>query len=395
MRATMIAYTFYETDNRVRRYAEALANTGNDVDVFVLKGKGEKKYDTLNGVNIYRIQKREYNERGLQSYLFRTISFFIKATAILLKKHLTYPYEIIHIHNAPDFLVFTALIPKLLGAKIILDMHENLPELYCAKFNKGSDTILFKLLRFVEKISTKFADHVITAHDLLKERIIVRDKIPHENCTALLNYSGITHFKDPSNISHKDRLRIIYPGTVSEIHGIDIAIRALSTVKKEVPNFKFILYTRSNETNYFKTIKRLINDYDLNNNIEVFDPVRTEELGKILPNATLGIVPKRGGIFGSEAFSSKILDFMTAGVPVIASRTKIEEFYFDDSMIMFFEPENHQTLAQCILEIYNNPEKGKYLEKKKKNFIAKNNWEAKKAVYFQIIDHLIEEKSFI
>ena len=172
-----IAYTFYETDPRVRRYAEALVSRGGRVDVIALRRESEKKYGFLKGVRIVRIQRRKLNETGLHSYILRTVLFFIKTTVIVCVKHLIYRYDIIHVHNAPDFLVFTSIIPKLLGAKIILDMHENMPELFCMKFNRRLDTCSAKLLLLLEKLSTRFADHVITAHDLLRERIINRDGI--------------------------------------------------------------------------------------------------------------------------------------------------------------------------------------------------------------------------
>ena len=54
MNACVIAYSFYDVDYRIRRYAEALVECGNTVDAIALRGKGEKRYDVLNGVRVYR-----------------------------------------------------------------------------------------------------------------------------------------------------------------------------------------------------------------------------------------------------------------------------------------------------------------------------------------------------
>ena len=48
----------------------------------------------------------------------------------------------IHVHSVPDFLVFAALVPKLLGARIILDIHDILPEFYASKFGASKDSRL-------------------------------------------------------------------------------------------------------------------------------------------------------------------------------------------------------------------------------------------------------------
>lgn len=383
-----IAYTFYPDDFRVRRYSEAVAGKGNRVDVIALRAEGEKRHGRFNGVSIDRVQKRDLNEKGLHSFIIRNILFFVKASVVLIVKHIRHRYNIIHVHNPPDLLVFAVLIPKLFGAKIIFDMHENLPELYCTKFGKTPDSRLTKLLLFFEKISTNFADKIIVVHDLLRNRIISRDKIASENCTALLNYPKMAFFqKSPPN-RNKEELRIIYPGTISHLHGLDIAVRALAIVKEQLPTVRLDIYGRPRDLKYYKSLRSLVAELDLDENVRIFDMVPYEDVGELISKASIGVAPKRAGIFASEALSTKILDFMAAGIPVIASRTRIDEHYFDDSMMMFFEPENHKDLAGCILDLYKNPEKGKALATNAKRFIAENNWERKKKVYHRIIEEL-------
>lgn len=383
-----IAYTFYEIDYRVRRYAEALVGAGNRVDVIALDSDDKNRCETLNGVNISHLQKRKFNEKSRFSYLFNILKFFIKGSIILLLKHLKYRYKIIHIHNVPDFLVFMAVIPKFLGAKIILDIHDILPEFYCQKFDMRFDSFLTNSLLHVEKLSVRFADHVIVANDLWRRKIIYRDKILPQKCTALLNYPKLEFFEGFQDKSKKDGLKIIYPGHLSYHHGIDIAIKAIDTVKKQVPSVKLDIYASSWIRDYRQFLVNLIDDLKLQDNITFCDPVKVEELAKIYEDVSMGIVPKRAGIFASEAFSSKIFDFMAAGLPIIASKTKIDEYYFNDSMMMFFEPENSDDLARCIIELYNNPEKRKSLSEKEKEFVEENNWEIKKHIYLDVTDSL-------
>ena len=71
----MLAYTHYERDNRVRRYAETLARRGDQVDVISLKRPGQADFDEINGVQVYRIQTREVNEKGKLSYLARILIY--------------------------------------------------------------------------------------------------------------------------------------------------------------------------------------------------------------------------------------------------------------------------------------------------------------------------------
>src|SRR5208283_1025012 len=98
---------------RVRRYAEALAARGDQVDVIALKSKRDVKHYTFNGVNVYGLQERVYNEKNIGDYIVRNLLFFIRAIVFNFRMHLRNKYNLIHVHNAPDFLAFTAFLPRL------------------------------------------------------------------------------------------------------------------------------------------------------------------------------------------------------------------------------------------------------------------------------------------
>ena len=131
----MVAYSPYESDNRIRRYAETLAKRGDQVDVIAISGADfEQPEKEINGVTIYRVQHREHNERSKWTYAWRLLRFLVRSSAALTRLHKQNRYDVIHIHNMPDFLVFAAWYPKLTGTKLILDIHDVVPELFANKF---------------------------------------------------------------------------------------------------------------------------------------------------------------------------------------------------------------------------------------------------------------------
>lgn len=389
MKIGVIAYTFYEIDHRVRRYAEVLAEQGHEVDAIVLREKGQSPKDVLNGVNLYRIQERKYNEKNLFDYVFRIGVFFLKGSLLLIRRQISSRYDLLHINSVPDFLIYMGLVPKMLGAKLILDIHDMLPEFYAQKFRRDISSPLVKLLILIEKRCVRYAHHTIAANDLWRNKIIHRDKIEPERCTTLLNYPNLRFLKAMPLKENGEELNIVYPGTISHHHGIDVAVRALALVKKIIKNVQFDIYTRSNNVEYFRSLSLLIRELDLEDTVKIHDPVPSEDLGRIFANATMGVVPKRGGVFADEAFSTKIFDFMAVGLPIIASRTKIDEYYFDDSTIMFFRPEDHEDLARCVLELFHNKERRLDLVKHGHDFIAVNNWEMKSTEYIKIVHSLV------
>ena len=174
IRVCMVAYSFYEQDNRVMRYAEALAKRGDSVDVIALRKEGFPEYENIRGVNVRRIQTRKINKKGRVSYLLKLIRFLFNSSIALTGRHLKIPYDLIHVHNVPDFEVFAAAFTKLKGAKIILDIHDILPEFYASKFNQSKSGLLFKSLVLLERFSARFADHVIISNHLWEKTLLSR-----------------------------------------------------------------------------------------------------------------------------------------------------------------------------------------------------------------------------
>ena len=120
----MIAYSQYEYDNRVHRYSESLVRLGHQTDVICLGQKGQNKFQVLNNVRLFRIQSRNYYERGPLTYLIRLMQFFILSFYYSTLLYFKNRYNVYHFHNIPDFGIFCTLIPKILGAKVIFDIHD-------------------------------------------------------------------------------------------------------------------------------------------------------------------------------------------------------------------------------------------------------------------------------
>ena len=97
----------------------------------------------------------------------------------------------------PDFLVFAAWYPKWTGAKLILDIHDIVPELFLNKFKVKPNSWLVKGLRVIERASAAFVDHVIVSNHIWSEKLIARS-VPREKCSVFLNHVDQDHFLSPS-----------------------------------------------------------------------------------------------------------------------------------------------------------------------------------------------------
>jgi len=385
MRIAMVAYTFYDGDNRVMRYAETLVKRGDHVDVFALRGAEQTAEEDVNGVSVHRLQGRLLNERGVASYAWRLTQFFVRALYQLSLHDFRAKYDLIHVHSVPDFLVFTTLLPRLRGTPVILDIHDILPEFYASKFGASPTSRSFKVLLGIERCSARFASHVIIANHIWKERLLSRSVTP-EKCTVVLNSPDRSIFtRSAAPIRNGNRITLLYPGSLNWHQGLEIAIRAFARIVDKVPNADLVIYGDGPSK---EDLIRLAKDLGLGNRVQMPAARPLREIAKAIESADIGIVPKRKDSFGNEAFSTKILEFMALGVPVIVSDTKVDRYYFNDSVVRFFRGGDDEDLARCMLDLILNQDQRRQLVDNASRFVEQIDWNAKRGEYVDLVDNL-------
>ena len=132
----------------------------------------------------------------------------------------------------------------------------------------------------------------------------------------------------------------------------------------------------------------MIQEHRLEDRVFLKGFIPMEQVAEIMSGIDLGVVPKRRDSFGNEAFSTKIMEFMAMNVPVVASRTAIDEYYFSDRLVQFFESGNPADLAAKILALIADPDRRNSLRGCSSEFIARNNWDVKKQEYLALVDRL-------
>lgn len=384
MNICVIAHTAFGSDSRVRREAECLARRGDVVDIFCLRHPHEIHHEIVSGVHVHRI-KRYRKPITAPSICIHLILFFLVSFVYVTYYHARRHYDIVHVHSIPDFEVFAALIPKLLGAGIILDIHDIMPEFYMSKFGVSKHRLMVRLIQHVERFSVNFADYVITASPLFRDKLITRSASP-DKCATILNLPDPRYFHpSPGFQSDNSRTpRLVYAGTLSAHHGVDIAIRAVRLLcdRGSTP-IEFHIYGTGPEKDQLLSLTSSLN---LQHVVFFHPQVRVEEIAKILPSMDIGIVPKRAGVFADLAMSTKLFEFAAVGLPVIVSRTTADSLYFDDTMVLFFDPGNERQLADCIISLCQNPKYRQRLATNAKRVFQHVSWELVQRDFCAIVD---------
>lgn len=389
-RICMINYSVYRRDNRVIRYAEALAGRGDAVDVIALKKNPSHPFtEKVGPVRVYRLKGRYgKNQKQEGEYLLPLVKFWFSASLQLTRQHFRNRYDLVHVHNMPDFLVFAAWFPKLTGARVILDVHDIMPEFYASKFKKGEHAFGARMLKWIERVAARFADHVIISNHLWLKPFVSRSA-PERKCSVFINYVNQTIFYRRPHAANGGKRLILFPGGLQWHQGLDIAIRAMPAVLRRVPNAEFHIYGDGNMKDELVALTR---ELGLTETVRFFNPRSVSEIAEVMSRADLGVVPKRADSFGNEAYSTKIMEFMALGVPVVVSSTKIDRFYFDDSVVRFFESGNPDALADAMIEMLQDDPRRQRMIANALKYAAQNSWDVRKGDYLELVDSLIENR---
>jgi glycosyltransferase involved in cell wall biosynthesis len=185
-RAAVLLFSYYPSDARPRRAAEALAKEGMQVEVICLRrSDDEPTRETFRGVQIRRIPLKR-RRAGASAYVLQYLLFILSAFFLLAVRSLRRRFALVHVHNMPDALVFSALIPKLLGAKVVLDLHDPMPELLMTIFRLPPDSPAVRGLKWLERRSIAFADVVLTVN-LACKKIFASRSCPAAKIHVVMN----------------------------------------------------------------------------------------------------------------------------------------------------------------------------------------------------------------
>lgn len=360
IRVGAITYDWYPFDPLVRRMSEAAIDGGCLVDVICLRQRQEKRYEVCNNVNVYRLPMDRGFGRSLLATLLSWSWFSLLAGLLITWLHIRRRYNVIHVHNIPDFLVFSALVPRLFGAKIILHVQDVTPELMVVKARGRKRRIITRLASWQERISTAFAHHVITVGWPFEELLLQRG-VRKEKLTIIINSADAKVFSparrkplQPDVYRAERPLVLMYHGTLADRNGLDTAIRALALALPEAPYLRLEIKGRGE---YLPALQDLVQELGLHEVVNFTEPCPLEDLVDFIVQGDVGIIPYRNDGFMELVLPTKSYEFAWMHRPMIASDTAAIRSLFRPESIALCDPAQPASFASAIIDLYQHPEK--------------------------------------
>ncbi|HVB58331.1 MAG TPA: glycosyltransferase [Candidatus Acidoferrales bacterium] len=395
-RVGMVMLSHYPKDPRPRRAAEALVGAGARVDLICLTlDKQDARHEIVKGINVFRIPIRHSRGSGI-SYMFEYSAFLLAAAVVLGWRSVVSGYDLVYVHNMPDILVLSALLPKAFGAKIILDLHDPMPELMMTIFGVEQNAFGVRLLRRLEKLSIGLADSAITVNRACAKLFTSRS-CPSEKMSVVMNSPDerIFQIRPPSAHATMSRASqkpfvVMYHGSLVERNGLELAVDAFERVRELVPGAQLRIYGW--KTPFLEGVMRSVADRGLQQAVQYLGPKSLEQLVEAIDECDVGIIPNRRSVFTELNTPTRIFEYLALGKPAIAPRAGGVCDYFDDSSLILFELGDVEDLARKILYASSHPAEMTEIAKRGQKILGEHTWSQERRRLIKVVAKLLDKK---
>ncbi len=382
-------YEEFPRDPRVRRYVNALNESGIFCIIICSKKKKDKIFENWNGNRVYRIPVAKLRQGFFLTFLEYLIFIFL-SSFLISYLGIKYRFKIIQVHTLPDSLIFAAALNKLLGAKLILDLHEIFPELFIARKPKLKNSIWVKILMLNEKISIKFADVLITIHDNAKEIFTGRNKGIEYKIHVILNGVDRSEFSE-SSLKPTDKFVIIYNGTINKILNLTIVVETLAKLKNKMADKDFdkIVFRLYGDGPAVDEILALAEKLGVRDKVEYLGFLPPQEMRRVVLNSNVLILPPLKNIYSDLFYTIKLVEMVYLKIPVIATRLNTYKYYYREESLFYFDSGNIGQLVENVIKVfYDKNLVSLKVENAFKDY-QKVRWEIMKERYLAVINNLL------
>lgn len=304
-----------------------------------LHAVGEISHREKNGVNIYCVPR-------LKRYL-RPVNWLR-----LLWRAFKSRADVYHFHD-PE-LIPLGLFLKIIGKKVVYDIHEDYPDAISHKrwIPKALRKPIAKAFNFFEKKCCSFFDALIFAELAYKDSFRSIATLKED----ILNYppEGLPCVSEKQGNGGK--VNLIYAGTISEIRGALQMIEALRHLREKNVGVHLFLVGPIFDPYLEDSLKKLVYQYQLQGCITITGRVDPQKVYDYLGVSNIGLALLHPVQNNLKSLVTKLFEYMSANLAIVASDfPKWRELMEGVGAGVVVDPLDPVGIAAQIQYLANNP----------------------------------------
>lgn len=352
-RLCMIVHGPYPIDPRVSREVRVALDERFEVDVIATRRAGELPSEVVDGARVMRLPVSHEPARRFVRVVFEYTAFTVLASVTVALKTLRRRYAIVHVNNPPDFLLLAALVPKLLGARVVFDIHDLSPDLFTMRFEgRRGVGLVRRLLLAIEAWATRFADAVVTVHEPYRQELVARG-VPVEKTTVVLNGLDERLLPGKPRRSKDEGFLVSYHGTLTPHYGVGLLLQAAAQVVDEIPKLRVEIYGEGDALPGLRAQASALGLAERVHFSGAYLPLRA--VLERVQRATVGVISNLPIERNRLALPTKLFEYVALGVPVVAADLPTIREHFSEDEILFFRAGDATALADALREVARDP----------------------------------------
>jgi glycosyltransferase involved in cell wall biosynthesis len=299
-------------DRRVWQEACALKDLGHEVTVIcpIMKGYNATE-ETLEGIQIYR-HPLTCEGSGVAGFLKEYLHALWGETRLAFKAWRKRGFDIIHLCNPPDILCLVALPYKLLGKRVIFDVHDITPELFEEKF--GRRNALYWAVRAAERLTLWLSDVVIATNQSVLDIVRRRGRKRSEDVFVVRTSPEKINTEALEDASLKKGRKFLacYVGVMGVQDGVPYLVRMADYVVNKLgrKDTQFLLMGKGED---YDKVVALRDELGLADFVDLPGRVSDEFLATALRTMDAGLACDPINEFNQHCTMNKTLEYMAFG----------------------------------------------------------------------------------
>ena len=347
-RVCMVVHGPFPPDARVAREARAAVAAGYEVDVVAMRREGQLRRERVDEVNVIRLPLSRHRGAGPATVVYEYAAFTMLATLMVARLAVTRRYRVVQVHNPPDFLMLATILPRLVGSRAILDIHDFSADMLMMRFGgRRWSRAVDRVLHRIERLAAATADAIITVHDPYREALVERGIDP-EKVTVVMNSLDERLLPGDDAPPVGDGLRVVYHGTVTPHYGVEMLVEAVARARHDVPEITLEIY---GEGDALEAVRARAAELGIDSIVTIANEYLPQrEVLRRVRGASVGVVPNLPIRINHFALSSKLLEYVALGVPAVCADLPTLRAHFSTDEVLFFAAGDAEALAAALAE---------------------------------------------